>query len=104
GYLGGGLTHLAVVAGLAGIAAALSYVTQKFLVAPNTVLSDVPAAVTRVQHLMPAVSAAGLLVAAGAVPVALLVYWVCNSAWTLGQSAVVWRWFPTPGSAAAGRR
>jgi len=37
------------------------------------------------------------------VPVALLVYWVCSSRWTLVQSAVVWRWFPTPGSAAATR-
>ncbi len=67
-------------------------------------LTDVPSAVTKVQQMLPAVSAVGLLVAAGAVPAALLVYWVCNSAWTLGQSAVVWRWFPTPGSMAAGRR
>lgn len=104
GYLGHGVAHLAVVAGLAGLAAGLSYVTQKFLIVPNTVLSDVPAAVSRAQHLLPAVSAVGLLVAAGAVPVALLVYWVCNSAWTLGQSAVVVRWFPTPGSPAAARR
>lgn len=103
GYLGGGLAHLAVVAALAGLAAGLSYVTQKYLVAPTTVLADMPSAVTKVQHLLPAVSAIGLLVAAGAVPAALLVYWVCNSAWTLGQSAVVWRWFPTPGSPAASR-
>ena len=59
---------------------------------------------TKVHQLMPAISAVGLIVAAGAVPVALLVYWVCNSAWTLGQSAIVWRWFPTPGSPAARRR
>ena len=104
GYLGGGLTHLAVVAGLAGLAAGLSYVTQRYLVAPNTVLSEVPDGVTKVQQMLPAVSAVGLLMAAGAVPAALLVYWVCNSVWTLGQSAVVWRWFPTPGSVAAGRR
>lgn len=104
GYLGGGLTHLAVVAGLAGLAAGLSYVTQRYVVAPSTVLTDVPPAVTKVQQMLPAVSALGLLVAAGAVPAALLVYWGCNSAWTLGQSAVVWRWFPTPGSVAAGRR
>jgi YidC/Oxa1 family membrane protein insertase len=103
GYLGGGLTHLVVVAGLAGIAAGLSYITQWYLVAPNTVLTDLPPAVTRVQQMLPVVSAIGLLVAASAVPVALLAYWVCNSAWTLGQSAVVWRWFPTPGSAAASR-
>ena len=104
GYLGGGLTHLAVVAGLAGLAAGLSYVTQRYLVAPNTVLADAPAAVARVQQLMPAISAISLLVFAGAVPVALLVYWLCNSTWTLGQSAVVWWWFPTPGSPAATRR
>jgi YidC/Oxa1 family membrane protein insertase len=104
GYLGGGLTHLAVVAGLAGAAACLSYVTQRYLVAPNSVLTDLPPAVARVHQLMPALSAVGLLVVAGAVPVALLVYWVCNSTWTLGQSAVVWRWFPTPGSPAAARR
>ena len=104
GYLGAGPLHLAVAAGLAVTAALLSYVTQKHLVAPNTVLTDVPEAMARVQQLMPAVAAVGLLVAGGVVPVALLVYWVCNSTWTLAQSAVVWRWFPTPGSPAASRR
>lgn len=103
GYLGAGWTHLAVVAGLAGTAAVLSYVTQRFLIAPNTVLADVPDVVARTQQLLPAVSAVGLVVAGGFVPVALLVYWVCNQAWTLGQSAVVRRWFPTPGSPAASR-
>jgi YidC/Oxa1 family membrane protein insertase len=101
GYLGCGWTHLAVVAGLAGTGAFLSYVTQKFLVAPNTVLTDVPEVMAKTQQLLPAISAIGLLVAGGVAPVALLVYWVCNSAWTLVQSAVVWRWFPTSGSAAA---
>ena len=103
GYLGGGLGHLAVVAGLAATAATLSFVTQRFLVAPNTVLDAVPDTMARVQQLMPMVSAVGLLVAGGVVPVALLVYWVCNALWTAGQSAVVWRWFPTPGSPAAQR-
>lgn len=101
GYLGGGPAHLAVVAGLALAAAALSYVTQRFLVAPNTVVDELPETVARVQQLMPAVSAAGLLVAGGAVPVALLAYWVLNGVWTLGQSAVVRYLFPTPGSPAA---
>jgi YidC/Oxa1 family membrane protein insertase len=104
GYLGGGPVHLVVVAGLAATAALLSYVTQRCLVAPNTVLTDLPETMARVQQLIPAVSAVGLLVAGGVVPVALLVYWVCNSTWTLGQSAIVWRWFPTPGSPAALRR
>lgn len=104
GYLGSGGVHLAVVAGLALTAALLSYVTQRFVVAPNTVLDGMPEAMVTAQRIMPALSAVGLLVAGGVVPVALLVYWVCNSTWTLGQSAVVTRWFPTPGSPAAARR
>ncbi|GII77742.1 membrane protein insertase YidC [Sphaerisporangium rufum] len=103
GYLGGGWTHLLVVAGLAGTAALLSYVTQRYLVAPNTVLADAPEMMVRAQQMMPTLSALGLLVAGGVVPVALLVYWVCNALWTLGQSAAVLRWFPTPGSPAAAR-
>ncbi len=101
GYIGAGWMHLAVVAGLAGIAAALAFVTQKYLVAPNTVMTDLPETMSRITHLMPSLSALGLVLAGGVVPVALLVYWVCNAFWTLAQSAVVWRWFPTPGSAAA---
>jgi len=96
GYLGAGWSHLAVVGGLAVVAALLSYATQRFLLAPSAVLGDVPDAIARIHQLLPALSAAGLLVAGGAVPVALLVYWVCNSIWTLGQSAVIRRWFPTP--------
>jgi YidC/Oxa1 family membrane protein insertase len=103
GYLGAGWSHLAVVGGLAVTAALLSYVAQRFLVVPNTIVTDVPEVIARTQQLMPALSAVGLLVAGGVVPVALLVYWVCNSTWTLGQSAVIWRWFPTPGSPAANR-
>ena len=103
GYLGGDWPHLAVVGGLAVVAAVLASATQKLLIGPNTVLTDVPDVISRTHQMMPALSAVGLLVAGGAVPVALLVYWVCNSIWTLGQSAVIWRWFPTPGSPAANR-
>jgi len=103
GYLGAGPTHLAVVAGLALAAAALSFVTQRYLIAPNSSTDGLPEAVVTAQQLMPLVSALGLLVAGGVVPVALLCYWVCNSTWTLGQSAIIWRWFPTPGSPAAER-
>lgn len=103
GYFSAGPSHLAVIAGVTVLAAALSYVTQRYVVAPNTIIDGLPDAVTRVQHMMPALSALGLIMAGGFVPVALLAYWVCNSAWTLGQSAVIWRWFPTPGSPAASR-
>lgn len=101
GYQGGGASHLAVVAGMAATAAALSYITQKYLVAPNTSIEGLPEAMARVQQLMPALSALGLIVAGGVVPLALLAYWVCNSAWTMGQSAVISHWFPTPGTPAA---
>jgi YidC/Oxa1 family membrane protein insertase len=104
GYLGAGWTHLVVVAGLACTAAALTFVTQRYLVAPNAVLSDLPDTTARMHQLLPVLSALGVAVAGGFVPVALLVYWVCNASWTLSQSAVVWRWFPTPGSPAAARR
>jgi len=104
GYLGAGGVHLAVVAGLAVTAAALSYVTQRFVVAPNTPVEGMPEAMVAAQRILPVMSAGGMLVAGGVVPVALLVYWVCSSTWTLGQSAVVARWFPTPGTVAAARR
>jgi YidC/Oxa1 family membrane protein insertase len=103
GYLGAGAAHLAVVAGMALVAATLTFLTQRYFVAPNTLTDGLPEAVARAQQMMPALSALGLLVAGGVVPVALLVYWVCNSVWTLAQSAVIWDWFPTPGSPAASR-
>ncbi len=103
GYLGAGPVHLAVVAGMAVLAALLAYVTQKYLVGPNLVADGMPEAMVTAQQLTPMLSARGLLVAGGVVPVALLAYWVCNSVWTLTQSAVIWRWFPTPGSPAAAR-
>lgn len=103
GYLAAGPSHLAVVAGMACATAVVSYVTQKYLVLPNTVTAATPEPMVRAQQVMPALSAVGLLVAGGVVPLALLAYWLCNAVWTLAQSAVVWRWFPTPGSPAAMR-
>ena len=103
GYLGGGLSHLFLVAGLAGTAAGLSYLTQKLFVGPNLVPAAMQDPLAHAQQLLPAISVLSLLLVAGVVPVALLAYWVCNGVWTLGQSAVVWRWFPNPGSPAAAR-
>ncbi len=88
---------------MAVLAALLAYVTQKHLVGPNLVTDGMPEAMVTTQQLMPMLSAMGLLAAGGVVPVALLAYWLCNSVWTLAQSAVIWRWFPTPGSSAAAR-
>ena len=103
GYGGHGAGHLAVVLGLAGTAAVLSFVTQRYLVAPNSSATDLPEAMASAQRVVPFLSAGGMLLAGAVVPVALLVYWACGAVWTAAQSAVVWRWFPTPGSPAAAR-
>ena len=92
-----------VVAALAGTAALLSFVTQRYVAAPSTVVDGVPETLLRVQQVMPFLSAAGLLIAGGVVPVALLVYWVANQSWTLAQTAVIARWFATPDPAPRGR-
>lgn len=120
GYLGAGPVHLAVVAGLAGAAAVVSYVTQRVFVRQNTPPFAPPAptgeqdgppdkqteiaeAMARTQTLLPTLSAGGMLLAGGVVPVALLVYWVASQLWTLGWTAAVWRFWPTPGTPAAER-
>jgi YidC/Oxa1 family membrane protein insertase len=104
GLLGQGGVHLAVVLGLAAVAALVSFATQHLFVMPNTPTEGMPEAMQQATRLMPTLSAVGLLAAGAFVPVGLLVYWVASQAWTLGQSFVVWRWFPTPGSRAAARR
>jgi YidC/Oxa1 family membrane protein insertase len=88
---------------MAVAAATLSFITQRYLVAPSTMSDGLPAAAAAAHQWMPALSAFGLLLAGGVVPVALLAYWIFNSAWTFAQSAVIWRWYPTPGSPAASR-
>ncbi len=103
GYGGAGATHVLVVAGLAGTAALLGFVTQRFLVRDNSSFHELPDAMAGAQQVVPFVSAGGMLLAGGVVPVALLVYWVCGAVWTTCQTAVIWRWFPTPGTPAAAR-
>lgn len=96
--------QLGVVVGLAVLSAVLSWATQHWFVLPNTVLEGLPEPMVAAQRLTPALSGLGVLVAAGAVPVGLLVYWVANNAWTFGQQAAIARWWPTPGSSAHERR
>lgn len=94
---------MAVVLCLGVLAAAVSFGTQRFFVLPNTTTEGMPEAVQQATRVMPTVSL-GLLAAGAFVPVGLLVYWVLSQAWTLAQSFVVWRWFPSPGTPAAERR
>ncbi len=104
GLLGQGGTHLAVVLTLAALAAAISFTTQRCFVLPNTTTEGLPEAMQQATRVMPTLSAVGMLAAGAVVPVGLLVYWVFSQLWTLGQSFVVWRWFPSPGTPAALRR
>ena len=60
GYLGGGRGAPGRGCGSRRTAALLAFVTQRFLVAPNTVLADLPEAMARVHQLMPALSALGV--------------------------------------------
>ncbi len=99
-----GPSAVVVLVGLAVLAAALSFTTQRWFTLPLMDLSAQPASLGAVQHLMPWLAAGGVLVAAAYVPVGLLVYWVFNNAWTFGQQALIWRFAPTPGSPAARRR
>lgn len=102
--LTGGSTHLVLVVSLALVAAGVGYLTQRFLVAPNSSVEDLPEQLARFSQLAPALSALGVLLAAGFVPVAVLVYWVANGTWSCAQAAVVHRWFPSPGTPAAAAR
>jgi YidC/Oxa1 family membrane protein insertase len=104
GVLGQGGAHLAVVLTLAAVAAAVSFATQRWFVLPNTTTEGMPEAMQQATRVMPSLSAVGMLSAGAFVPVALLVYWVVSQGWTLAQSFVVWRWFPSPGTPAAQRQ
>lgn len=104
GYGGDGATHLVVVLGLAAATAALGFVTQRVLVAGNQPQADLPEAMASAQRFVPILSSGGILVAGHVVPVALVFYWLCGAIWTIGQTFVIWRFFPTPGSPAAERR
>lgn len=104
GFLDHSGSHLSVVLTLGGLAAAVSFITQRFFVLPNTTTEGMPEAMQQATRVMPTVSALGLLAAGAFVPVGLLVYWVLSQAWTLVQSFVAWRWFPSPGTPAAQRR
>ncbi|WP_226345446.1 membrane protein insertase YidC [Agilicoccus flavus] len=97
---GGRPGTLAAMAALVVAAAALTYVTQRFFVLPGLNLADAPESMAAVQRMLPAVSALGIVVGAGAVPAGILVYWVATNAWSLAQQAGINRWAPTPGSPA----
>lgn len=92
-----------VVLALVAASVVLTYVTQRFFVLPTTTTEGMPAAMSDVQRLMPALSALGMAAAGFAVPVGVLVYWFASNCWTLLQQAVIWRFAPTPGSPAHAR-
>ncbi|MBO3142547.1 membrane protein insertase YidC [Dermatophilus congolensis] len=93
--------HFAVIITLAVLSAALIYITQKRFVLANMSLEGMPEGFADVQKMMPLLSSVGILVAAVAVPVGLLVYWVVSNALTLVQTGIITTWFPTPYTPAA---
>ena len=101
---GATLQETLLIGGLGLAAAAISYATQRWLVLPNTVLDGLPEPMLHAQQVMPLAAAIGVLVAAATVPAGLVFYWFTSNLWTLGQQAVITRWFPTPGSPAQLRR
>lgn len=92
--------HFLVILGLALLSAVFVYLTQVKYSLPNMALEDLPETMQQVQRVMPLYSSVGILVAAVAVPVGLLVYWVASNAWTLVQQAVITLRYPTPGTPA----
>lgn len=104
--LNGGLPALGIMLGLASIAAAASYLGQRWFAMPNLPDSgvDQPVAMVALMGWLPALSAVGILVGATVVPAGLLAYWCLNNLWTFAQQGLIWRFWPTPGSPAAARR
>lgn len=98
----GPATALTLV-GVAVVAAALSFATQRWFTLPMLDLTQAPAALGSVQQLMPWLSAAGIIAAAAFVPAGLVAYWALNNAWTFAQQGMIWRFAPTPGTPAANR-
>jgi len=93
-----------VMVALAVGAALLSLLAQRWFVLPMTNVADLPEGMATVQRLMPWLGAVGVLAAAAFVPAGLVVYWLCNNAWTFVQQGIIWRFAPTPGTPAAARR
>lgn len=101
---GASLQDTLLIGALGLVAAAIAYVTQRWLVLPNTITDGLPEPMLQAQQLMPLAAAIGVLVAAATVPAGLVFYWLTSNLWTMGQQAVITRWFPTPGTAAHARR
>ncbi len=104
GVLAVGPSAVVTLLGLALLAAALSFATQRWFTLPMLDLTATPPALVSVQSLLPWLAAVGIVVAAAFVPAGLVVYWVFNNAWAFVQQGLVWRFAPTPGSPAHRRR
>lgn len=96
--------EVAVIGGIALVAAALAYATQRWLVLPNTILTGLPETFVDAHKLMPIANGAGVLLAAAVVPAGLLLYWLVANVLTLAQQAVITTRFPTPHTAAYDER
>jgi YidC/Oxa1 family membrane protein insertase len=80
--------------------AALTYLTNRHLVAANLPAEAVDGVMGTVQRLMPAIGALMMLGSATVLPFGVLLYWLVSAVFTAGQQWVVNRWAPTPSSRA----
>lgn len=95
---------LAALAAVAVVSALLSYATSRWFTVPMSDPTGQPELLVKAQRWMPVAGAVGVLAAAWVVPAGLVVYWFLSNLWTFAQQGLVWRFAPTPGSAAALRR
>ncbi len=104
----GDVATATVVVAVALAAAAVTYLTGRFLVAANVPdpSPDEPMAgqLELMRRWMPAVGAVGVLISGTVMPLGLVLYWLLGALWTAGQQTVVNTWAPTPGSHAHARR
>ena len=91
-----------------GVAVALMCLTlfaiQWMLIHRNTSKDAMVSPQFRVQKMTVFVFPAIYVVSGATLPFGVLLYWLTNNLWNLGQTLCQLRWFPTPGSAAGERK
>ena len=80
------------------------FAIQWMLIHRNTSKDAMVSPQFRVQKMTVFVFPAIYVVSGATLPFGVLLYWLANNLWNLGQTLCQLRWFPTPGSAAGERK
>ena len=80
------------------------FAIQWMLIHRNTSKDAMVSPQFRVQKMTVFVFPAIYVVSGATLPFGVLLYWLTNNLWNLGQTLCQLRWFPTPGSAAGERK